>query len=185
MLSRLTTPCRPPSPTPRALTLALATPPRPRDTPFPSPPPLTRYASERNKCIEYFRRSEWTQFLEFLGLRSKPAKLKDLTERFGDVYAAGSPPTAALRWMCSPPPPPLARRTRAGGAWRDRPDGIPIKKVIEVTAAPEPEDVLWENLEVSRGRSMLNTTLSICVVFLLLAISAGIMTFLKRTINDM
>ena len=53
-----------------------------------------------------------------------------------------------------------------------------------MTAAPEPEDVLWENLEVSRVRSIAYTAASLVVVVLLLCVSTLIMLVLKWTIND-
>ena len=64
----------------------------------------------------------------------------------------------------------LARRAEQRGDGRARDvdaDELPLAKVVEVSAAPEPEDVLWENLEVSRVRSIAYTAASLLVVLLL------------------
>ena len=117
------------------------------------------FASERNACLAHFAVPEWVRALELLGLRR-------LLE--GSIWAKK-----------------YAKRRELTQSFGDvDEDELPLQKVVEVTAAPEPEDVLWENLEVSRVRSIAYTAASLVVVVLLLCVSTLIMLVLKWTIND-
>ena len=117
------------------------------------------FASERNACIKHFAVPEWVRALELLGMR----RLLD----------------------SSPWAPQYAKRRDLTKMFGDvDADELPLAKVVEVTAAPEPEDVLWENLEVSRVRSAAYTALSLVVVLVLLCVSTLIMIALKRLINE-
>ena len=117
------------------------------------------YASERNACLARFAVPEWVRALELLGLRR-------MLE--GSVWSKQ-----------------YARRRQLTQNFGDvDADELPLAKVVEVSAAPEPEDVLWENLEVSRVRSIAYTAASLLVVVLLLCVSTLIMLLLKWAIND-
>ena len=119
-------------------------------------------ASEHDRCIAHFAVPEWVRALELLGLKWL---LKNST------------------WATK-----FERRRQMTTDFGvvDK-HGYLIDKgqlMVEVTAAPEPEDVLWENLGVSRARSIAYTAVSLVVVVLLLCVSTLIMLVLKWTINE-
>lgn len=56
---------------------------------------------------------------------------------------------------------------------------------VDVTDAPEPEDVLWQNLEVSESKTIARQAISIAGILLLLAASAWIMTAIKANVDSL
>lgn len=55
---------------------------------------------------------------------------------------------------------------------------------MEVVDAPEPSNILWENLQVSKLRVQVNQGVVYFAIFVILAIVFGTMTLLKKTASD-
>jgi hypothetical protein len=154
---------------------------------------IRRFQAIKNMTRKLEDAVEEAAYLKFRGqMRAHEAKVKEVESMARDVFRTNTKSTGDLSLDCvgafvmfeneeSRERCEYDASVYSGGCC-GAPRPLRFRKVyeLEITSAPEPSNVIWENFEVSDRERMQRTLAVAFVVFVLLVISTAIVVFFQR-----